>query len=254
MNDGAARFDATLYRQLHVGTPGDVDFYLRECAEADGVLELGCGDGRVLAPLAAAGHRVAGVELHPEMLGAARARLGDAAVLVQQDMAALDLPDHRFDRVIAPFSALFCLKDDTQVVRCLKAVRRHLSPRGRFVFDTYSTEDIAAAPAFDDETPDALGALALPDGRDAQVFEWDRHRPTARTVEVTYEHRFEDGTAPTRYTLRHHYLTPDALPALFEAAGLRLDGLWGDFERGPLHFDSAVMVGRATVKRPDGVE
>ena len=55
MNDGAARFDATLYRQLHVGTPGDVDFYRRQCAGAQGVLELGCGDGRILAPLAAEG-------------------------------------------------------------------------------------------------------------------------------------------------------------------------------------------------------
>ena len=42
---------------------GDVEFYL-DCAARYGgpVLELGAGTGRVLVPLAAAGHEIVGVE------------------------------------------------------------------------------------------------------------------------------------------------------------------------------------------------
>jgi len=38
------------------------------------VLEIGCGSGRLLAPLARAGYEVTGVDQSPEMLARAEAR------------------------------------------------------------------------------------------------------------------------------------------------------------------------------------
>ena len=68
-----------LYDLEHAGFTEDIDLYLR-LAEVvgDPILELGCGTGRVLGPLAAAGHRITGVDRSqtdagPGALGAASA-------------------------------------------------------------------------------------------------------------------------------------------------------------------------------------
>ena len=65
-----------LYDLEHAEFTEDVDLYLR-LAEVvgDPILELGCGTGRVLAPLAAAGHRVTGIDRSRAMLDRARATL-----------------------------------------------------------------------------------------------------------------------------------------------------------------------------------
>src|SRR5688572_18345666 len=65
-----------LYDLEHAGFSDDVELYLR-LAEVvgDPILELGCGTGRVLAPLAAAGHRITGIDRSRPMLDRARAVL-----------------------------------------------------------------------------------------------------------------------------------------------------------------------------------
>src|SRR5215218_9993165 len=65
-----------LYDLEHAGFSEDVDLYLR-LAEVvgDPILELGCGTGRVLGALAAAGNRVTGVDRSGPMLDRARSAL-----------------------------------------------------------------------------------------------------------------------------------------------------------------------------------
>ena len=78
----------------------DVPFYLGLAEHAGGpLLELGCGTGRLLVPLARAGFEITGVDLSEGMLQVARGKvagLGRAAAgriaLVQGDISTLDLP------------------------------------------------------------------------------------------------------------------------------------------------------------------
>ena len=44
-----SEYPAHLYAAVHDGNAGDVEFYRQRCAGAESVLELGCGDARVLA-------------------------------------------------------------------------------------------------------------------------------------------------------------------------------------------------------------
>lgn len=65
---------------------------VRELQErrAGRILDLGCGTGRIAAPLAAAGLRVVGVDRTPEMLAAITAKPGgDAVRIVRGDAGAL---------------------------------------------------------------------------------------------------------------------------------------------------------------------
>ena len=56
----------------------DVLFYVSEAEKVQGtVLELGCGTGRVLLPLARAGHTVVGLDGSPQMLARCKTKLRD---------------------------------------------------------------------------------------------------------------------------------------------------------------------------------
>ncbi len=69
MYDQIARF----YDLTHAELTADLPFVLQLASEAGGpILELGCGSGRLLLPLARAGHSVIGLDLSGAMLAMQR--------------------------------------------------------------------------------------------------------------------------------------------------------------------------------------
>jgi ubiquinone/menaquinone biosynthesis C-methylase UbiE len=102
------------------------------CSQAVGdVLELAIGTGRNL-PYYPAEVRLTGVDLTPAMLQLARQRanaLGREVDLRMGDAQALDLPDARFDTVVATL-ALSSIPDDRQAIA---EARRVLRPGGRLL-------------------------------------------------------------------------------------------------------------------------
>src|SRR5947209_9095078 len=88
---------APFYDSEHAQFDEDLDLY-RNFAELCGgqILELACGSGRLLLPLARAGFTLTGVDSSDAMLKLARRQLEESGLLerctlVQQDMRALDL-------------------------------------------------------------------------------------------------------------------------------------------------------------------
>ena len=125
----------------------DIGFYVEEARASGGpVLELGVGTGRIAVPVAAAGIEVIGVDLSAGMLEVAReaAELAGVAIdLRRGDMR--DPPvDGEFPLVLCPFRSLLHMETEVDRRAALRAVRRHLAPHGRFVFDVFtpSREDI----------------------------------------------------------------------------------------------------------------
>src|SRR5215213_6061594 len=96
--DRFARFYDEDYRNYN----DDVEAIVHLAQEMDGpVLELGCGTGRLLVPLAVTGLPVTGVDISPALLEQARAKLatvphGDLVTLVQGDLRQLELPQRDF--------------------------------------------------------------------------------------------------------------------------------------------------------------
>lgn len=72
--------DARLYDRLFRGGEEAVDFY-RTAADRQGgsVLELGCGTGHKLIPIASDGHPRVGLDLSPDMLAEAQRKPTSAA-------------------------------------------------------------------------------------------------------------------------------------------------------------------------------
>ena len=123
----------------------DVSFWRGLAARAKGrVLELGCGTGRVLVPVARDGRRIVGIDRSTPMLDRARAKLARAkarpgpgaprlrAALVRGDIRELPWRAGTFGLVMAPYGILQSLTREADLRRTLAAVHRVLRP-GRAV-------------------------------------------------------------------------------------------------------------------------
>ena len=103
------------------------------------VLDVGCGKGRHLVPLAEAGYQVTGVDHSPEMLADCQARLaqrGLRAQLIQQDLEQLEL-DGQFDALICMDTVLGYLIDTPRILSALSRFRRALRPQGLLLLDLW---------------------------------------------------------------------------------------------------------------------
>lgn len=237
----ARRYNPELYDLVHTGTPGDVAFYVRVTRGASSVLELGCGSGRVLVAMAEAGCQVMGLELDRGMLDGACARLAHAPAevrarisLLQGDMSDFTI-DARFDRIVAPFSSLYCLPTPASLSSCLRCVRAHLESGGLFVFDGYAADEFHARSRPKDYPDDLLEPVAeiVHEGEPLTVLEkstWDRAR---QRVDATYVYRARDGRVRHRETIAHRYLRRREIEPLLRAAELELVSIYGDFEGHP---------------------
>jgi SAM-dependent methyltransferase len=133
-----------LYDLEHAGFIEDIDLYLR-LAEVvgDPILELGCGTGRVLGPLAAAGNRVTGIDRSRPMLDRARSTIqADSntnlrrVTLVEGSMTEAErAPGGPFGLVIFSLNGLMHLSDIAEQRAALASARRALDPRGMLVVD-----------------------------------------------------------------------------------------------------------------------
>jgi SAM-dependent methyltransferase len=116
----------------------DIDAWIALArASDDPVLELGCGTGRLLLPLAAAGIDVEGLDAAPAMLAVCRreaASRGLSVTLHEADMSDFSLP-RRFGFVFCAAGSLSLLAEPGVLERALGAIRRACRPGARVAFE-----------------------------------------------------------------------------------------------------------------------
>jgi ubiquinone/menaquinone biosynthesis C-methylase UbiE len=234
-SDAYSRLVARHYDALNDvlrGSSQDVVFY-RALALASGgpVLELGCGTGRVLLPIARDGVACVGLDASRDMLDVLRAKDPPAQLeLVHARMESFDLGERRFPLVTIPFRALSHLLDVDAQLAALANARRHLTRGGRLALDVFDPNLARTALA---EEPEQLAASAeTPRGR---VRRYDRvSRDPARQV-LTLHVRFvadapEDcgeGELQLRWFYRYE------LEHLLARAGFAIEALYGGFDHRP---------------------
>ncbi|MCF8032629.1 MAG: methyltransferase domain-containing protein [Desulfarculaceae bacterium] len=98
------------------------------------LLDLGCGTGRMLAPLAKAGFAPVGLDCSPAML--AQCRQAGAPALVQADAAqGLPFASQSFAAVISLHATLIHLTAPGELEAALAEAKRVLMPHGRLVVE-----------------------------------------------------------------------------------------------------------------------
>jgi SAM-dependent methyltransferase len=178
------------------------------------VLDLGCGAGRVLAPVARAGHELTGVERDPEACEACRAMLdadGLAATLVERDFLGDEgPPPGEFDAVLCLGNTLMTIWDVDLAVDLVRAVRDRLAPGGMFVIDDLPGlhwPEVAEGYWVEGVSEDG-----------ASQFIWDRR-------DAVFSVRSGDAVDPEAWTIepgdrKYRAWTDGALGLLARAAGL----------------------------------
>jgi SAM-dependent methyltransferase len=96
------------------------------------ILDAGCGTGRNLGTILAAGARAVGIDFSANMLAEARAHSG-ADLLAADLQRPLPFADACFDAVLCALVG----EHLTQLEQCLIEFRRVLKPGGRLIFSVY---------------------------------------------------------------------------------------------------------------------
>lgn len=231
----------------------DVDFYVEEARSTRGdVLELGCGTGRVLIPVARLGKHIVGVDASPEMLVQAQARLErepleirERVSLVPADMRGLDL-SRRFSLIMIPFRPFQHLLSVEDQLATLTSAHRHLEPGGRLAFDVFNPNLRYLIDEKRSEEREDTVETSLPDGRS--------FRRTGRVAavhiveqyseaELIYYVRNTDGTTERLvHAFYMRWFWCYEVEHLLARSGFRVAAAYGDFDRGPLTDESPEMI------------
>jgi len=172
---------AQIYDLLYLDIKHDIPFYL-DYAKRHGspILEIACGTGRVLMPLAEAGYEVWGIDFSPSMLAKARQnasilppQVAKRIHLVQADMRDFQL-DMQFPLVLVPFRSFLVLLTVDDQIRTLNSIRRHMKEGGILVIDLF----VPKYDALSQGKRQATKKIAKPENKHVLY----------RTEDATYEH------------------------------------------------------------------
>jgi SAM-dependent methyltransferase len=250
---------AEIYDVEHDQIVEDLAFYRELTRRAGGgVLDLGCGSGRLFATFLAGGApRVVGVDGSPALLRRARRRIRRSSTLsaaleegrlqlVEADVTELRRSD-RFSLVVA-VGVVPHLSGPAAALKLLQVARRRLTAAGRLVIDD-------------------LGPGMLPDADLPLSVDWRRRlrgRPLVRYSQLMREERADglhvafstlvertqpDGTI-ARLPASHRlwYPSSDGLERLVRQAGMTVELIYGSHDLEPLNRDSERLI--VVARRP----
>ncbi len=248
--DHFARFYDADYRNY----VEDIDTILELAEEyGDPILELGCGTGRVLLPLAAAGHQVVGIDISMTLLDVARTKLTAAGLdalvaLVKGDMRHHPLERANFGFAFCTSNTLMHLNTVGDQLAVLRNAHRHLRPGGLLLVDLFNP-DIG-------RLLEVNGVLELADQwidpySGTQVLKWSvRMLDLAAQIQDTlfiYEEVLADGqTRRTACPFALRFLWHSEAELMLQMAGFTVDAVWGDFAGNPYDSQSEHLILLAT--------
>ena len=227
--------DLEMYRQ-----------FARRCGSP--ILELACGTGRVLLPLAEEGYRITGIDVSPAMLAVARrkaeaAGLTKRVTLVEQDMRRLDLPE-RFKMIFvaaSSFSHLVAIEDQ---LAALRRARDHLHPEGCLILDMFHPHPARLLEATGQVT---LTKIRIDPHTDYRLVKYVAQQADLgrQTLHVTFIVDEMDAAGQVKrtlfpFTMRFFYRYE--LELLLRLAGFEIEALYGSCDLDEFNAESENLI------------
>jgi SAM-dependent methyltransferase len=232
-----------LYDALLPVSENQLNFYATLAQRHRGAtLELACGSGQLIVPIAAQSTPAFGLDNSQEMLTAGRRRAhaaGARVEFVQADMRGFEL-GRQFALIFIARNSLLHLSEQDEFAALFTAVRRHLSPDGVFAFDIFnpklsmgcrpSTERFAVM-----STPSPLyGEITV-----EATCDYDTVSQVNRATWFISTAKQRDAwVAP----LHLRWIFPQELCSLLAANGFRLESRDGDYSGGDFTSASQLQV------------
>jgi ubiquinone/menaquinone biosynthesis C-methylase UbiE len=204
-------------------TDSEIAWYAQHLPPGALSLELMCGYGRVLVPLAVSGSKVHGVDLSAAMLARCEIKLAAEGVTVptfRQDIAQMNLP-FRYGCAFVAGGSFQLITDSATVVAALERVRAHLVDPGILYIECRipagATQRLGA-PLVEVRT------VMLADGSQIALRSETTWWTDARLARA--ENRYAHRRGAQRLAEEHETITttwyaPDEITELVRAAGFR---------------------------------
>ena len=222
----------------------DIGFFLEYAARLDGpVLDLGCGTGRVLLPLARRGHRVTGLDISQLMLRRCREKLAAEPEPIREQVRLVEASMHsfaleeKFDLIFSAFRSFQILTSLEHEFSCLRCVHEHLEDDGRLILGLFDPHlpyliDKSRQQEWGEDAP-----FRLPDGRVVTLRNRNPGTDLARQIidcELIYYVEHQDGRRERlvqAFQLRYFFRYE--MEHLLARAGFELEEVFGDYDRSP---------------------
>ncbi|HUL75131.1 MAG TPA: class I SAM-dependent methyltransferase [Vicinamibacterales bacterium] len=239
-DDGSAGWDeyAAFYDWENARTVGrrDVAFWCDVVArERRPVLELGCGTGRVLLPLARAGAAVTGLDRSAPMLACARKRArrlrgARRPALVRGDIRALPFARASFGVVLAPYGLLQSLIGDRAFDATLAEAARVLRRGGLLGIDL--VPDLACWDEYDRSVRLRGQRRSGASVTLTEAVRQDRRRGLT-IFDETFTERRGSTVRRRRFSLTFRTRSMRVVIRRLERAGFQIEALLGDYRGAP---------------------
>ena len=225
-----------------------IEQYAARCGSP--ILELGCGSGRLLLPLARQGYDVTGVDVSRAMLDLARQKLAaevpalrGRVTLVQQDMRWLAL-GRRFNLAFVAINSFMHLLTPGDQLAALGAIRNHLEPGGLLLLDLFNPDLGRLLNMHGQVFMEKV--LDHPEtGRQVIKFRSERADLGQQIITVTFmvdELDAEGRPCRTLFPFRIRYLFRSELEHLLWRAGYALEAVYGSYELDEWNGESDKMI------------
>ncbi|HEX7601286.1 MAG TPA: methyltransferase domain-containing protein, partial [Polyangiaceae bacterium] len=223
---------------------GDREFYASLAHDTAGpVLELGCGTGRVLMPIAEAGIACVGLDLSASMLEVFRSKNPPSNLeLVEGSITDYELGAGRFRLIYGPFRVFQHLCTVEEQLAALACARRHLAPGGLLAFDVFAPLLSRLALVEEPEQEDVRAVQGEDEIRRFTAI-WRDHITQVQRVRFRHE-RWRSGAKiadeTTELTMRWFFRFE--LEHLLARAGFEVVALYGGFDRKPYDAIGEIIV------------
>ena len=241
------------YADFHHGE--DIRFYHELARKSPGpVLEMGCGTGRILLPLARAGVNIWGIDLSLPILArlSSALHLECAAVrervtIVHGDIRKYD-PVCRFPLVIAAGNVLNTFVDRNDQRAFLRSARRSLAPGGAFCFDVFQPDYARLLLPEDEWIPQFDRVERETGNRVRRFYRCEQEREFQRFC-VTFRWVVEDQSgrqlSERSASIMQRWFVRGELENLLEMEGFQITDYWGNFKGEPFGKGATEQIIRA---------
>ena len=231
----------------------DLEFYVDLAKRIGGpVLELACGTGRVLLPIARQGIAIHGLDNSLPMLDVLRKKLvqepkdvRELVSVVEGDMRSFR-SNQRYPLVIIPFRPLQHMYTVEDQVSAFETAAFHLEPDGSLAFDVFYPRFPAVQSGIGEEV---LELEWIPKSDPGKIMRRYYRKDSADKIQQTFSLTFifrtyEGGKVIREETepLKMSYYTYPHLRALFLLAGLEIVEEYASFDRAPLDNNARQMI------------
>jgi len=229
----------------------DISFWLKMAEEyGDTILELGCGTGRILIPIAEAGYEVYGLDISKKMLNILISKKNDLPEKVKEKIHIVrgDFRDYKIEKKFSmaffAYSTLYSATTQEDQVSTIRCIHSHLKDDGVFISASFNPDikrisENTNSLILDFAHQEPNGELLLTRMSQTKYF------PLNQTLKSNQIYDIKENGRPTeRYAieLNLRYIFPSEMRLMLNYCGFEIVDEFGDYNLAPFKENSPQMI------------